>query len=146
MIKKLFKCRTGQGSIEYLLIIGAALLVSIIAVTLILGINSSNKQTANLTQSQYTKLIDTTIIGPLITNISCTTSDVTLTITPSPTQGVLEYYLVIDGVLQTTPACSDTNPLVCSKTLAAGTQYSIALMAKKGEAYSSPSKGGPCTP
>jgi uncharacterized protein (UPF0333 family) len=136
-----------QGSIEYLLIIGAAILVAVIVVVLLVSTSSTNRNVATQSEEQYSRFIDSTIMAPLISNVSCSTTDVNFVISPSSTAGVSSYYLVVDGVLQISPVCTGSNPYVCSKTLTAGTQYSVSLMAKKGDSYSAPTTPAKtCTP
>jgi uncharacterized protein (UPF0333 family) len=136
-----------QGSIEYLLIIGAAILVAVIVVVLLVSTSSTNRNVATQSEEQYSRFIDSTIMAPLISNVSCSTTDVNFVISPSSTAGVSSYYLVVDGVLQISPVCTGNNPYVCSKTLTAGTQYSVSLMAKKGDSYSAPTTPAKtCTP
>lgn len=137
-----------QGSIEYLLIIGAAILVAVIVVVLLVSTSSTNRNVATQSEEQYSRFIDSTIMAPLISNVSCSTTDVNFVISPSSTAGVSSYYLVVDGVLQISPVCTGNNPYNCSTTLlTAGTQYSVSLMAKKGDSYSAPTTPAKtCTP
>lgn len=143
MFRKNFNSKA-QGSLEYLLIIGGALLVAVIVITLIISISRSNTTQAQDSQLSYEKMIDNTIIPPIVTAVDCNISDITkIWINPSTTKGVVGYvvkvnnkiydnlYQLVDGKLEVPSAdVNITNP---------GDTYKISVITSKETAQSSPS-------
>ncbi len=135
----LSKKNKGQGALEYLLILGGAILVAVVVIVIISSTRTTTSDAAQDSTEAYTTMIDQTIVPPIITQVSCSTSDVNVTFSPSVTKGVDEHCLVIDDSLETSSCTADASPLEYTTTLTEGT-YSISLVAKKGDNYSAISR------
>jgi len=133
--------KKGQGALEYLIIIGAAILVAVIVVTLIISVSRSNTDQTTTSNEQYTNLIDNTIVPPILISVDCNSTNdiITMTINPSITQGVTDYCLVVNNIPNITTGCKPkASSLSFDYTLTADTTYGVSLIAKKGNAYSQP--------
>jgi len=145
----MFKNIKGQGALEYLIIIGAAILVAVIVVSLIISISRSNADTATNQNEQFGDMIDNTIIPPIVLTVDCNilSGEISVAINPSNSPGVTEYCLVFNNVPDLTN-CGTTNPLSFTKTIPDYNSQKISIIAKKGTtAYSQPSMPAvTCTP
>ena len=134
----------GQGALEYLLIIGGAIVVAVIAVSIIVSISQRNSQNATEKNEQFETFIDNTIIPPMVLNADCnkTAGTVRLIINKSPTPDADSYCLYYEGN-PSTAACQPfgTGDLIFSQTIADTSRKQIAISAKKlsNGAQSSPS-------
>ena len=148
MIKMKFN-QKGQGALEYLILIGAAILVAVIVVTLILGTSTSGKQTNEQTSRSYEQLVTNTIIPPTIISVSCdSNTSARYLINESVTEDVNSYCLVIDGDVNINNCVLSATTLnfTISPTLTDGETYDMSLVAQKGNAYSAPTLPAPdCT-
>jgi len=140
----------GQGALEYLILIGAAILVAVIVVTVILGTSSSNRQTSEQTTRSYTDLVTNTILPPMIISVDCnstTPGTATYIINPSVSSDVNEYCLVQDDDVNiATAACAgltSNRVTISNLTLIDGNSYRMSLVAGNGRAYSTPTSPAP---
>jgi len=133
----------GQGALEYLLIIGGAIVVAVIAVSIIVSISQNNSQNATEKNEQFENFIDNTIIPPVVLTVDCNKakSEIVATINKSPTPGVTQYCLVYNNGTPTgCRALAAGNQLIYSQTIADYNKQSISIQAdKNGIAYSQPS-------
>jgi len=146
MIKMKLK-QKGQGALEYLILIGAAILVAVIVVSVLLGTSNSSKQTSEDTTGSYQELVTNTIIPPTIISVSCTDANATYIINESVTNGVTKYCVVIDGDVNISNCEAPTNNKVIITGLSLPqNKYDMSLVAQKGNAYSAPTLPAPeCT-
>lgn len=139
--------KKGQGALEYLILIGAAILVAVIVVTIILGTSTSNKQTSEQTTKSYTDLVTNTILPPMIINVDCNaTADIaTYIINESVSSDVNEYCLVQDDFVDITNCDTLLNNKVVlyPVTFLDGNSYRMSLVAGNGRAYSTPTSPAP---
>ncbi|HRS42282.1 MAG TPA: class III signal peptide-containing protein [Candidatus Diapherotrites archaeon] len=138
----------GQGALEYLILIGAAILVAVIVVSVVLGTSTSGRQSSEETTRSYQELVTNTIIPPTIISVTCTyDSNATYIINPSVTKGVTEYCVVVNGDVNIDKCTTPTNNKVIitgiSPALTPGSKYNMSLVAKKGNAYSAPTLPAP---
>jgi uncharacterized protein (UPF0333 family) len=139
------KNKKAQGALEYLLIIGGALLIAVIVIVLMSGMSRSKVDTVGESEESYQQMVDQTIINPIISEVNCTISDVTIYMSPSPSKGVKGYCLVIDG---SSNGYADCNSYVAGSVqftgfrtaLISGDTHNISLVAQKNDSYSSSSK------
>ncbi|MFA5745336.1 MAG: class III signal peptide-containing protein [archaeon] len=132
----------GQGAIEYLLIIGGAILVAVIVVSIIISMSSKSTDNTSKQNEKYENFLDNTIISPIILAVDCSTTAVTFTINLSPTDGVTEYCVTKEGIPDLSNCRPKANTLVYTNSMNAGTKYNYSLIAKKTAptvAYSQPS-------
>ncbi|HRS42283.1 MAG TPA: class III signal peptide-containing protein [Candidatus Diapherotrites archaeon] len=120
--------KKGQGALEYLLLIGGAVLIAVIVIALLVGMGSSSKQGAQDNATKTTEMISGTAIAPIINDAYCT-SDKALMLNYVTHGGTLNY--VIDGVVNTESTVSSSGIAteiegVCDTT---GTSYRIQLRA-----------------
>ncbi len=150
MFEKFFN-KKAQSSIEYLLIIGGALLVAVIAITIIVSLGKSNNETVGDNQQDYQELVDNQIMIPLITDVECSTTQIIVYTSGSVTEGVVGYKYSLDGAaFIDTPALnkatgSITIPLVLGTPIAIGEIHEIRLVAIKNNARSVPTIQFNCT-
>lgn len=140
--------KKGQGALEYLILIGAAILVAVIVVTIIIGTSSSNRQTSEQTTRSYTDLVTNTILPPMIISVDCNSDGGTATyiINPSVSSDVNEYCLVQDDVVNITTGCetlTNNQVIIGGTTLDDGNSYRMSLVAGNGRAYSTPTAPAP---
>lgn len=133
----------GQGALEYLLIIGGAIVVAVIAVSIIVSISQRNSQNATEKNEQFENFIDNTIIPPMVLSVDCNkaANRIQVTINASPTPDVNSYCLFYEGVPSTDNCKSiGTGTIVYNQSIADTTRKQIAVSAKKANgAQSSPS-------
>jgi uncharacterized protein (UPF0333 family) len=133
----------GQGALEYLLIIGGAIVVAVIAVSIIVSISQRNSQNATEKNEQFENFIDNTIIPPMVLNADCnkTAGKVRVIINKSPTPDANSYCLYYEGV-PSSASCQSfgTGDLIFTQSIADTSRKQIAISAKKANgAQSSPS-------
>jgi uncharacterized protein (UPF0333 family) len=137
-----FNLKKAQGALEYLLIVGAALLIAVIVMSLMSGISSSNKDNVQDSDESFQRLIDQTIIPPIISNVNCGDgSTVVYTVNESPTTGVVSYCVVVDDETIYDNCSVISNALISfdfNQVLEAG-DHTFSLVAIKNQAYSRPS-------
>ncbi len=132
----------GQGALEYLLIIGGAIVVAVIAVSVVISLGQRNTQAASDSSEQFETMIDNTIIPPVILSVDCNrtgTSNITVQLNPSPTPGVTEYCLYYNGIYTNTCNSPTGNTVKFSQSISDTSRQQIAVSAKKGTAQSGPS-------
>jgi uncharacterized protein (UPF0333 family) len=133
----------GQGALEYLLIIGGAIVVAVIAVSIIVSLSQRNSQNATEKNQEFETFIDNTIIPPVVLTVDCNkaASQVVVSINKSPTPGVTQYCLVYNNGTPTgCRALAAGNILTYSQAIADYNKQSISISAdKNGIAYSQPS-------
>ncbi len=133
--------KKGQGALEYLIIIGAAILVAVIVVSLIISVSRANTDITTTSNEQYTNMIDNTIIPPMIIGVDCNAvaDRARFTINPSITEAVSQYCLVVNGDVNITN-CQNTNSVLTFpyNSFVNGTAYRMSLVGKRGNVFSSP--------
>ena len=135
----------GQGALEYLLIIGGAIVVAVIAVSIIVSLSQRNSQNATEKNQEFETFIDNTIIPPVVLTVDCnkakTSDQIEVTINKSPTPGVTRYCLVYNNGTPTgCRALAADNILTYTQAIADYNKQSISISAdKNGIAYSQPS-------
>jgi hypothetical protein len=131
--------KKGQGAIEYLLIIGAALLVSIIVTLLILNMSSSKSNVLSEQDDALTDIIDNTIPAPIISILDCDDTDLRFVVN-TPYGTIL---LVHDGGSPLQLALTNANCPngVCTVTRGSSTEkHTLTAAAVDGSRISSFSK------
>jgi len=66
------KFNKGQGALEYLLLIGGAVLIAVIVIALLVGMGSSSRKTAQDQADQAGNTINSTAIAAVLNSVSCT--------------------------------------------------------------------------
>lgn len=131
----------GQGALEYLILVGAAILIAVIVVSIIMGTSTTGRKNSEDTTRSYQELVTNTIISPVIINVSCKANEATYLINPSVTKGVTKYCVVIDGDVNISNCKEPANNQVKITGLTLGsenTKHEMSLVAQKGNAYSAP--------
>lgn len=130
----------GQGALEYLLIIGGAIVVAVIVVSVIVSISQRNSETVSEKKKDFETMIDNTIIPPIIKSVDCNSSasEIVVEISPSPSSGITQYCLVINGLPADNCKPLASNLLTFTKEFSNSLLISI-LADKNGMAYSRPS-------
>lgn len=67
--------RKGQGALEYLLLIGGAVIIATIVVALLVGMNQSSKQGIHDNANTTTKIIENSPLAPILINAHCNNQD-----------------------------------------------------------------------
>jgi len=144
---KLNKQEKAQGALEYLLIIGGALVIAVIVIVLILSMGQSNNEQVTDSQNEFQVMIDNTIIPPIITAIDCDTGTdiITISMTESPTNGVRGYRIIVGNELPlpTTGEIEYSNGVISmtASSLDIDTvdvTYDISVIALKNDTQSKP--------
>ena len=127
----------GQGALEYLIIIGAAILVAVIVVSLIISLSRSNADSATQQNEQFDNLIDNTMMPPLVITVDCnkTSSTIVVPINPSSSPNIESYCLVLNGAPKLT-SCVTGNPLTFTGISMTYDTQSVSIIAKRGNSYS----------
>ena len=133
----------GQGALEYLLIIGGAIVVAVIAVSIIISLSNRNSGNVSEQNQQFETFVDNTIIPPMVLSVDCNkaASRIQVTINASPTPDANSYCLFYEGT-PSTDSCKSigTGTIVYTQTIADTTRKQIAISAKKANgAQSAPS-------
>lgn len=136
------KNNKGQGALEYLLIIGGAIVVAVIAVSVVISLGQRNTEAASDSSEQFETMVDSTIIPPIILSVDCTTSGaIYVQLNPTPTPGVTDYCLYYNGTYIDN-SCGPISGNTVTFSVTGGMDTSrqqIAVSAKKGNTQSSPS-------
>ena len=137
--------KKGQGALEYLLIIGGAIVVAVIAVSIIISLSNRNSSNVSEQNQQFETFIDNTILQPMILNVDCnnTANTVRVTLNASPTPDANTYCVYYEGV-PSTDSCKSfsggSGTIIFNQTIADNSRKQIAVSAKKANgAQSSPS-------
>ncbi|MDD3178392.1 MAG: class III signal peptide-containing protein [Candidatus ainarchaeum sp.] len=142
------KNKKGQSSLEYMLIIGGALLVAIIVITVVLSLGNANKDSAESTNQDYQYLIDSTIIPPIITNVDCNIdSNITIYLNTSTSKNISGYKIIVDDFLPYPSGLDviyETSGVVSQNANSLGINtvgqiYNISIVAIKNNSSSRPS-------
>lgn len=67
--------KKGQGALEYLLLIGGAVLIAVIVVALLIGIGSSSKQGVHDNATTTTQIIQNAPFAPVLDSVICKDDD-----------------------------------------------------------------------
>ena len=140
------KKQRGQGSLEYLLIIGGALVIAVIVVTLILSLGSNQKVNVENVSKNSKMLIDNTITPPIVTNVVCHTDKIIVSMNPSPDPRIKGYRIKKDNLVLN-PATflnySDGQIMwsatIVPEALTVGDKHKISVIAYKNDTQSRPS-------
>lgn len=129
--------KKGQGALEYLLLIGGAVIIAVIVVALLVGMNQSSKQGVHDNATTTTKIIENSPFAPVLDSVKC--------INPNTNYINLNYnlfenkqpigskaYVVVDGELalsdfgdRIVPELSPTDTHI--KLICNGTPHSIQI-------------------
>jgi hypothetical protein len=139
-----YKNKKAQGALEYLLIIGSAILVAVFVILIMNSTRDQSSKTVDESVKSYHNLIDQSIVPPIISSVTCDSSNASIKIffKRSPSFGVERYCLYIDDLfMESTCKEPDSNSFISfAQLLIMGNEYNISLVAKKGVNYSSPSR------
>jgi len=149
------KKQKGQGAMEYLLLIGATILIAVTVIILIINMNQSNRENVLEQDASLGKIFDNTLIPPIVTNIDCISGGVVrVNIVES---GKYSGYKIKVGSNEPYPSGNsllipnENGVLVSEDTEAfpsagnlgliddVGTRYEISVVAIKNNLYSRPS-------
>lgn len=83
----------GQGALEYLLLIGGAVLIAVIVIALLVGMGSSSRETAQGQANTVQQAVTGTAVPVILNSVSCTGG--TWTVNYISTDGT--HQLVVDG-------------------------------------------------
>jgi uncharacterized protein (UPF0333 family) len=117
--------KKGQGALEYLLLIGGAVLIAVIVIALLVGMGSENATTARERNTEALEAIDTPIPST-ISNVTCT-GDNSAIISWTPVFKDGYTYSVSENGLTISDALFDStvNPFVGGTNCTEGTIYII---------------------
>jgi len=132
--------KKAQGALEYLLIIGGALLIAVIAVTIIVSLGSGNRETVDDSQQGYQELVDNQVIAPIINDIECSIGTIIIYTAGSPTTGVSNYKISLDDGLYVNVITIDipNREITYNKVSVVGTKYEVRLVSIKNNLRSTP--------
>jgi len=148
---KNYKKTKAQGALEYLMLIGGALLIAVVVILLISSTSRNSTNQAKTNSNNLSKLIDNTIIPPIITDVDCNIDSNVLTITINPPSGLgMNRFLIkvdnqtpkpADGTFYT----SNANNIIYANTNDFGINtlnqsYDVSLIALKNNSRSRPSE------
>lgn len=151
MIKKNYKKTKAQGALEYLMLIGGALLIAVVVILLINSTSRNSTDQAKTNSNKLSTLIDNTIIPPIITDIDCNIDSnvLAITINPPGELGMHRFLIKVDNQIpQPTDGTfypSNTNNIIYANTNTFGINtlnqsYDISLIALKNNSRSRPSE------
>ena len=135
--------KKAQGALEYLLIIGGAMLIAVIAIVIITGLGRSNTETVGENQEGYQQLVDNQIVPPIISDVECSIADVKVYTAGSPTTGVKGYMISLDGNAFVNVSLS-SGKITYGKVGVVGDKYSVRLVAIKNDLRSTPTLSFDC--
>lgn len=128
--------KKGQGALEYLLLIGGAVLIAVIVIALLVGMGSENATTARDRNKEALEAIDTPIPST-ISNVTCNGTSAIVSWTPVMKTGY-DFNISENGV-DVTPATftSTTNPVVAGSACGTGAIYIITTTTTDGKSVTS---------
>lgn len=121
--------KKGQGALEYLLLIGGAVLIAVIVIALLVGMGSSSKQGVQDNVTKTNEMISGTAIAPILNSAICDGDNLVINFT---SQGG-ELSIITDGLKDTNTAGAikqDTNITMTKACRSKGTTYKVQLRAK----------------
>lgn len=131
--------KKGQGALEYLLLIGGAVLIAVIVIALLVGMGSSGRQTTQQNANTTNQIVSGSAIAPILNSASCDAGPTPQTMTINFTSSGGTIYLMTNDTNETaiTPAMLGSNGTVtlASSNLTrpcktpAGTQTTVKLRA-----------------
>lgn len=145
--------KKGQGAMEYLLLIGATILVAITVIILIINMNQSNRDNVVEQDEALGSIFDNTLIPPVVTNVDCIYGGpVSVSIIKSGNYsgykikvGNADPYPTVDDLLQPNangvlvlPSENRPRSLDLGMNLE-GSRYNVSVIAVKNQLYSKPS-------
>jgi uncharacterized protein (UPF0333 family) len=138
----MYKNKKAQSALEYLLIIGGALLIAVIVITLILTLGRSNNKTATDSQHSFDLIVDNTIIPPVINDIECDRNLITIYTAGSPVTVASYMYSIDENDFENVTLIDMNNKLITvdrvTSPLTIGETYQIELIAIKNNLRSTP--------
>ncbi len=139
--------KKGQTSLEYLLLLGGALVVAVFVIVLATSTRQTSSDVTEEAVRSYTDLIDQTITPPIISSVSCSASDdeIVVMFRPSVTHGVNEYCLFLNDTFTNNCESPTDGIITFDESLTEDENYKVGLVSKKTNNYSSPSVAFTCT-
>jgi hypothetical protein len=139
------KNRKGQGALEYLLIISGALIVAVTVVVILLSMSSSNRESVAEQDEALSRLIDDSLIPPIVNIVSCTDTRIYFALNSSESNFVFianEGGITDLNVSHADIALSDGIYEIRHPTLPAAIddRHSLSVAVKKNNKYSAFSK------
>lgn len=141
--------KKGQTSLEYLLIVGGALVLGVFVIVMLTSTRQTSTDVTEEAVRSYTDLIDQTITPPIISSVSCygSTNTIEVMFRPSVTIGVNEYCLFLNDNFNSV-SCKEPDEdnfiKFSSISLTSGDSYKVALVSKKTTNYSTASVHHTC--
>ncbi len=87
----------GQGAMEYLLLIGAAIIIAISVVVLITSMGSSNRKVALDQDKTLTNLLDNALVPPIVVSVDCDVGNDLVTIHLIESEHNAYYRIAVDS-------------------------------------------------
>lgn len=103
----------GQGALEYLLLIGGAVLIAVIVIALLVGLGSQNADDARQKNKEATEASNMPIPS-MINSATCNNGNFIISWTPVHKEGNT-YHLIINGTMVDVVFNQATNPIVTNK-------------------------------
>lgn len=127
--------KKGQGALEYLLIIGAALIVAITVIVLIISMSSSQRDLATQESDTLNKIFDETLYPPILNRVNCGEDAIFFTINSVYEQF---YYFNNENNLVELPSPGEGNIYTLNYTNLPtdGDYSSLQVAAASGSSYS----------
>jgi uncharacterized protein (UPF0333 family) len=122
--------KKGQGALEYLLLIGGAVLIAVIVIALLVGMGSSGRQSTQENATTTTEIVSGTAIAPILNSASCIESSDYLLVNYVSQGGTLS--IITDGATdanQSAIVSGGTGIDMTTACSAVGTNYSVQIRA-----------------
>lgn len=110
----------GQGALEYLLLIGGAVLIAVIVIALLVGMGSSSRETAQGQANTVQQAVTGTAVPVILNSVSCAAG--TWTVNYISTDGT--HQLVVDGTAVGS-AAADISSITTTPCNAAGRHNAV---------------------
>jgi hypothetical protein len=130
----------GQGAMEYLLLIGAAIIIAISVVVLITNMGSSNRKVALDQDKTLTNLLDNALVPPIVVSVDCEV-DGLVTIHLIESEHNAYYRIAVDSGIPNSTELLATGGIITQSTTTLGIDtvgqtYVVAVSLVKNSNYS----------
>jgi len=138
------KQQKAQGAMEYLLLIGATIIIAISVILLITSMSNSNRKNAISQDDALTNLMDNALVPPIVVSVDCVVGGfVTIHLIESEQHGY--YRISVDGAVPSTTELQTVGGIITQSAASLGIDtigqtYNVAVSSTKNGNYSKPSQ------